>query len=66
MNNPMQIMQMLNQLKANPSAMLNQFNLPQGMNNPQSIVEHLMNSGQITQEQFNQARRFAQQMGFRF
>ena len=66
MNNPMQIMQMLNQLKANPSAMLNQFNLPQGMNNPQSIVEHLMNSGQITQEQFNQARSFAQQMGFKF
>lgn len=67
MNNPMQLMQMLNQFKSNPTAMMgNRFNVPQGINNPQEMVQHLMNSGQITQEQYNQARNFAQQMGYRF
>lgn len=67
MNNPMQIMQMLNQFKSNPMAMLgNKFNIPQGINNPQGMIQHLMNSGQITQDQYNQARAMAQQMGFKF
>jgi hypothetical protein len=61
------MMQMLNQLKANPAAMMNgRFNIPQGVTDPQQMVQHLMNSGQISQEQFNQARALAQQMGFKF
>lgn len=56
MYNPMQVMQMLTQ----------KYNVPQGLNNPQELVQHLMNSGQISQEQYNQARAFAQQMGFKF
>lgn len=67
MTNPMQLMQMLNQFKANPMAMIgSKYNIPQGITNPQDMIQHLMNSGQITQEQFDQARMFAQQMGFKF
>ena len=61
MNNPMQMMQMqmsqmLNQLQQNPAQFLSRkFNLPQNMNNPQDIVQHLLNSGQVTQQQVNQA-----------
>ena len=55
--NPMEIMGMINQLKANPMAMLaKRFNLPPQLSqNPQEIVQYLLNSGQISQEQVNQA-----------
>lgn len=56
MGNPMQIMQMYQQFRQNPMAMLSQkFNIPQNINNPQDIVQHLLNSGQVTQEQVNNA-----------
>ena len=61
MNNPLQ---MLQQLKANPMQFLMQrrFNLPQGvaMNDPQAILNHLVQSGQISQQQINQAYQMAQ------
>lgn len=43
-------MQMMNQLRSNPSAVLKQrgLNVPDGMTNPQQIVQHLLNSGQIS------------------
>lgn len=43
-------MQMMNQLRSNPSAVLKQrgLNIPDGMTNPQQIVQHLLNSGQIS------------------
>lgn len=54
MNN---ILGMLNGLMNNPMQFLSQrgFNLPQNLNDPQQIVQHLLNSGQITQDQVNQA-----------
>ena len=56
MNNPLQIMQMYTQFRTNPMGMLSRrFNIPQNMNNPQNIIQHLLNSGQITQEQVNRA-----------
>jgi len=57
MNNPMQMMQMLNQIKQNPMQMLSQrFNLPKNMpSNPQDIVQHLLNTNQVSQEQVNRA-----------
>jgi hypothetical protein len=57
--NPMEIMGMMNQLKANPMALLTKkFNLPpQIPQNPQEIVQYLLNSGQISQEQVNQAMK---------
>ena len=60
--NPMQIMSMLTQFKQNPLSILSQrFNLPQNMNNPQEILNHLLNSGQINQNQIDQANQMKQQ-----
>lgn len=53
------IKQMFNDFKANPTQALikAKFNLPDNINNdPQSIVQHLLNTGQITQEQINTAQ----------
>lgn len=51
------MMQMLGQLKQDPRKVLMQrFNIPESVgNDPQSIIQHLMNTGQVSQEQFNQA-----------
>lgn len=65
MLNPMQIMQMLPQIKSNPMQFLAQrgIQIPQGMNNPQQIVQQMLNSGRVTQAQVDQARQMAMQMG---
>lgn len=54
MNN---LLGLLNGLMSNPMQMLskNGFNVPQNLNDPQAIVQHLLNSGQITQDMVNQA-----------
>lgn len=59
MGNPMQ---MLSQLKSNPIGLLRQagFNVPDNVSNPQAIIQHLMNSGQISQSQLTQAQQMAQ------
>lgn len=60
--NPMQIMSMLNQFRQNPMSMLAQkYNLPPNMNNPQDIINHLLNSGQINQNQVDQAKQMSKQ-----
>lgn len=47
---------LLQQLMQNPMGMISQkFNVPQGMNNPQAIVQHLLDTGQITQQQVDNA-----------
>ena len=64
MNNPMNIMGMLQQFKANPMQLLMQkrMNIPQGisMNDPQAILNHLVQSGQVSQQQLNNAYQMAQ------
>lgn len=60
---PNSMLQMLNQIKANPVQFLMQwrFNIPQNMaNDPNAILQHLLSTGQITQQQVNAAY---QQMG---
>ena len=58
MNNPMQ---MLQQLKADPMRFLAQrFNLPSNLHDPQAILNHLMKTGQVSQEQINRAYQMAQ------
>lgn len=52
--NPMMMMQMMQnmqQLKSNPMAILQQrgLNVPQGLNDPQAIINHLVQSGQVPQ-----------------
>ena len=60
MNNPIQLLQML---QGNPADMLRRagLNLPTGITNPQQIVEHLVRTGQISQERLNQAQQMANQ-----
>lgn len=65
MNNINQIMNMYQQLRSNPMQLLaRRFNLPQGMNmnNPNDIIQHLLNTGQIQQQQYNSARQYAEQL----
>lgn len=66
MNNLQGIMQMLPQIKANPMQFLLQrkLNIPQGMtDDPNAILNHLLQTGQISQNQVNGAYQMAQQMG---
>ena len=59
------MMQMLGQLKSNPMGLMKQagFNVPANINSPQEIIQHLMNSGQVNQQQLNQAQQMAQMLG---
>ena len=61
---PNQLMGMLGQLKENPMQFLMQrkLNLPQSinMNDPQAILNHLIQSGQVNQQQINQAYQIMQ------
>lgn len=66
MNNPMMgmnPMQMVQQLKANPIQFLQRagFNVPNNLNDPNQIIQHLMNSGQISQQRYEQARQMVAQ-----
>lgn len=48
------MLSMIQQFKQNPVAMLSRrYNIPQNMNNPQDILQHLLNSNQVSQEQVN-------------
>lgn len=60
--NPMNMMQMLQQFKANPMQMLARrgINLPPGMNDPNDILNHLLQTGRVSQTQVNQAYQTAQ------
>ena len=53
---------MLNQLKNNPVAFLQQrgINIPQGMTNPNDILTYLMQTGKVSQAQYNAAVNKAQ------
>ena len=52
----MNMMQMYQMLRSNPMQVLgNRFNIPQNLaNDPNAIVQHLLNTGQISQGQINQ------------
>lgn len=54
--NPQEIMSMYQQMRSNPMQVLSQrFNIPQGVNvkDPNAILQHLLNSGQVSQAQVN-------------
>ena len=54
MSNLNDIMNLYQQFMQNPMQMLAQrFNIPQNINNPNDILQHLLNTGQITQSQLN-------------
>ena len=58
--------QMLTQFKQfmqNPSALLSQMGIPQNMqNNPHAIIQHLMDTGRLSQAQYMQLQQQAEQM----
>lgn len=62
---PMNPQQAFSQLQANPVSILKQIglNIPDGMNNPQQMVQHLLQSGQVPQSRFAQAMQMIGQMG---
>ena len=57
-NGPVNPMQALSQLRSNPVRMLSKagYNVPEDIgSNPQAIVQHLLNTNQITQQRLNYA-----------
>jgi len=49
---------MLNQFKQNPMSMLSRkYNIPQDMTDPNQILQYLLNSGQVSQEQINRVMK---------
>ena len=55
MNNLLSIYQ---QMMNNPTQFLSQMGIPQDiMNDPNKIIQHLLNTGRVTQDQVNQAMK---------
>ena len=55
----------LNQLRSNPVQFLmnRRLNIPDNLNgNPQGIVQHLLNTGQMSQETYNRIQRQVSQL----
>lgn len=53
------IMNIYHQIRQNPVQMLSRrFNIPQGLDtsDPNTIIKHLLDTGQVTEGQINQAR----------
>ena len=48
------VFSMINQFRQNPLSILSQrFNIPQNMNDPNQILQHLLNTNQVSQGQVN-------------
>lgn len=65
MNNQINLNSMYNEFSSNPIQFLvkNKFNLPQNISNdPQTIIQHLLSSGQLTQQQLTYAQNLMPQM----
>lgn len=61
MNNNM--MQMIMNAMQNPGAVLQKIGLgPDALRDPQAAVQQLMNSGRMSQQQFNQFQQMARQI----
>ena len=60
------IFSMAMQFKQNPLGMLSQrFNIPQNITNPNDILQYLLNTRQITQQQVNMAMQMGNNPQFR-
>lgn len=57
------LMTMLSQLKQNPAVMLSaKYSVPQGMTDPNEILQHLLTTGQVSQDQVNRLMQMRQFM----
>lgn len=60
MNGIMNMMKMFQQFKSNPMQMLSKrFSIPDGINDPNEILQHLVNTNQVSQDQINQISQMA-------
>lgn len=61
------IMQILPQIKQNPMNVLQHagLNIPANLNNPNDILNHLIQSGQVNQSQLDYAQQMAQMLGLK-
>lgn len=56
MNQPYNLFQLAQQFQQNPMALLrSRYNIPQNLQDPNAIIQHLLNTGQVSQQQVNQA-----------
>ena len=63
--NPQNFMQQFQQFRQNPMQFLMQhrLNIPQEYaNDPQGAIQHLMNTGKMNQQQYNQLQQMAMNM----
>ena len=52
----MNIQEIVNQFRQNPMGMLSKkFSIPENLNDPNQIIQHLLNTRQVSQQQVNQA-----------
>lgn len=52
----MNLLSLYQKMRQNPMSLLqSRYQIPQGMNDPNEIIQHLLNSGQVSQAQVNQA-----------
>ena len=62
MINPQMLLQ-FRQFMNNPAAYLQKMGMPQDIqNNPQAMIQHLMNSGKLSQDQYTQLQAQAKQI----
>ena len=62
----MNIFEVMNMFQQNPLSMLQKrFQIPNGMNNPDEIIQHLVNSGQVSQNTLNQIMQMKNNPMFR-
>ena len=60
------LLSMITQFRQNPVAALSQkFNIPQNMNNPNDILQYLLNTNQVSQDQVNRAMQMSNNPQFR-
>lgn len=53
-----QLVDMVNQFKQNPMAVLSKrYNIPQNINDPNEILQYLLNTHQVSQAQVNQVMK---------
>ena len=50
------------QFMNNPNHYLTRMGIPNGMNNPQDIIQHLMDTGRLSQDKYNQLQQTARQL----
>lgn len=66
MNNMLNVFNMLQGTLQNPAPFLARMGMPNAMQNPQQAVQELLNSGRMSQQQFNDLRNMAMQFQNQF